>query len=57
MTINHSQGQFVAHVVLDLRTHAFAHRQLYMAFSCITASNRIKVLLPSHPPSQTTNIL
>ncbi len=57
MTVNRSQGQSVAHVALDLRTHAFAHRQLYIAFSCVMASNRIKVLLPSHPPCQTTNVV
>jgi hypothetical protein len=57
MTINRSQGQSVQHVVVDLRTPPFAHGQLYIAFSCITASNNIKVLLLLDTPIQTTNVV
>jgi hypothetical protein len=57
MTINHSQGQSVAHVAIDLRTSAFAHGQLYVAFLWVTASNSIKVLLPSETPSETINVV
>jgi hypothetical protein len=57
MTINRSQGQSVAHVALDLRTPVFAHGQLYVAFSRVTASDEIKVLLPAPTPAQTTNVV
>ncbi len=57
MTINRSQGQSVAHIAVDLRTPTFAHGQLYVAFSRVTGSDRIKVLLPSDTPSQTTNVV
>jgi hypothetical protein len=57
MTINRSQGQSVARVAVDLRMPAFAHGQLYVAFSRVTASDSIKVLLPSESPSQTTDVV
>ena len=57
MTINWSQGQSVQHVAVDLRMPLFAHGQLYVAFSCVTASNNIKVLLPSNTPIQTMNVV
>jgi ATP-dependent exoDNAse (exonuclease V) alpha subunit len=57
MTINRSQGQSVQHVVVDLRTPPFAHGQLYIAFSRVTASNNIKVLLLLDTPIQTTNVV
>ncbi len=57
MTINWSQGQSVEHVRVNLRTPPFAHGQLYIAFSHVTASNNIRVLLPSDTPMQTTNIV
>jgi len=57
MTINHSQGQSVGHVALDLRTPAFTHSQLYITFSRVTASDNIKVLLLSDTPSQTMNVV
>ena len=57
MTINRSQGQSVEHVAVDLRTPPFGHGQLYVAFSRVTASNNIKVLLPSESPIQTTNVV
>jgi hypothetical protein len=57
MMINHSQGQSVTHVALHLRMPVFAHGQLYVAFSHVTVSDNIKVLLPSDSPLQTTNIV
>jgi len=57
MTINRSQRQSVAHVAVDLCTAAFAHGQLYVAFSRVTSSNSMKVLLPSETPLQTTNVV
>ena len=57
MTINHSQGQSVARVAIDLCTPVFAHGQLYVAFSRVTALDSIKVRLPSESPSQTTNMV
>ena len=57
MTINRSQGQSVAHVGVDLRMPAFAHGQLYVAFSRVTTSDRIKILLPSDSSSHTTNVV
>ena len=57
MTINRSQSQSVGHVAVDLHTPAFAHGQLYVAFSHVTASDKIKVLLPTDPPCQTTNVI
>jgi hypothetical protein len=57
MTINWSQGQSVQHVTVDLCMPPFAHGQLYVAFSHVTASNNIKVLLPSDTPIQTTNVV
>jgi len=44
MTINKSQGQSVKHLGLDVRTPVFTHGQLYVALSCCTSSNCIKVL-------------
>jgi hypothetical protein len=57
MTINQSQGQSVEHVVVDLHMPPFAHGQLYVAFSCVTVSNNIKVLLPSNSPTETLNVV
>jgi len=57
MTINRSQGQSVQHVTVDLCTPPFAHGQLYVAFSCVTASNNIKVLLPLDSPTETMNVV
>ena len=57
MIINRSQGQSVGHVAVDLHTLAFTYGQLYVAFSHVTVSNKIKVLLPTDPPCQTTNIV
>jgi ATP-dependent DNA helicase PIF1 len=57
ITINRSQGQLVEHVTVDLCTPPFEHGQLYIAFSHVTASNNIKVLLPSDSPIQITNVI
>ena len=57
MTINRSQGQSMGHVTIDLHMLAFTHSQLYVVFSHITMSDKIKVLLPTDPPCQTTNIV
>ena len=49
MTINKSQGQTLSRIGLDLRSSAFAHGQLHVAFSC--AQNKTSIMcLP--PPSQ-----
>ena len=46
VTINHSQGQSVKYVGLDLHIHVFAHGQLYVALSRVTSKQNLKVLLP-----------
>lgn len=46
MTINKAQGQSVDWVGIDLRIPVFSHGQLYVALSRVTASNRVKVVLP-----------
>jgi hypothetical protein len=53
MTINKSQGQSIINVGIDLRSPVFSHGQLYVALSCCTSSNRIKVVFPED--SNTTN--
>ena len=49
MTINKSQGQTLSRTGLDLRSSAFAHGQLYVAFSRAQNKTSITCLLP---PSQ-----
>jgi hypothetical protein len=46
MTINKSQGQSIINVGTDLHTPVFSHGQLYIALSCCTCPDRIKVLFP-----------
>jgi hypothetical protein len=46
LTINKSQGQSVDYIGIDVRNPAFAHGQLYVAFSRATSSQNIKVFLP-----------
>ena len=53
MTINKSQGQSIINVGIDLHNPVFSHGQLYVALSCCTSSNRIKVIFPDD--SQTTH--
>ena len=61
LSINKAQGQSVKSVGIYLKTPVFAHGQLYVALSRATASNNIKVLLPSEgpdmPESTTHNIV
>lgn len=48
LTINKAQGQSVRFVGIDLREPVFSHGQLYVALSCATSHERVKVLLPSN---------
>ena len=54
MTIKKSQGQSVKHVGLDLQSAVFSHGQSYVALSCCTSANRIKVLLPENCENRRT---
>ena len=47
ISINKAQGQSVKYVGLDLRVPVFSHGQLYVALSCATSSDCVKVLLPA----------
>ena len=47
ITVNKSQGQTLRTVGLDLRSHCFAHGQLYVALSRVTDVSRLSVLLKS----------
>lgn len=55
ITINRAQGQSVKYVGLDLRIPVFAHGQLYVALSRVTAKQNIKVLLPQDNIDSKTN--
>ena len=58
MTINKSQGQTLTHVGVHLQKPIFSHGQLYVAFSCATSSQHIKVLLPHEAQgNKTANIV
>ena len=46
MTINKAQGQSIINVGIDLRSPVFFHSKLYVALSCCTSSDRIKVVFP-----------
>ena len=46
ITINKAQGQSIKYVGIDLCTPVFSHDQLYVALSCCTSSDRIKVVFP-----------
>ena len=50
LTINKAQGQLVWYIGLDLRNPVFAHDQLYVALSRVTASHNVRVLLLSDDP-------
>ena len=55
MTINKAQGQSIYYVGID---PVFSHGQLYVALSCCTSSDRIKVIFPVDSNSTlTTNIV
>lgn len=57
MTVNKSQGQSFNHVGLDLRTQAFTHGQLYVAFSRVTNLRGISVLLKECNLGRTANVV
>ena len=45
LTINKSQGQFLAHVGLFLKKPIFIHDQLYVAVSRVTSRAGLKILV------------
>ncbi|GJV81518.1 ATP-dependent DNA helicase PIF1-like protein [Tanacetum coccineum] len=45
MTINKSQGQSLNYVGMYLPTPMFSHGQLYVALSCVTSPNGLKILM------------
>ena len=58
ISINKAQGQSVKYVGLNLRAPVFSHGQLYVALSCATSSDRVKVLLPARTLAlRTTNVV
>jgi len=58
MTINKSQGQSVQNVGLHLPTPVFTHDQLYVALSCCTSGQQIKVLFQDgHIEPKTQNVV
>ena len=58
VTINRAQGQSVTHVGVDLRVLVFAHGQLYVTLSRVTAKENFKILLPhNNHNSKTKNII
>ena len=54
MTINKAQGQSIKNVGIDLRVPVFSHSQLYVALSCCTTPDRIRVLFPEDSDSTST---
>jgi hypothetical protein len=58
MMINKSQGQSAVNVGLNLCVPVFSHGQLYIALSCCTSGDRIRVLFPAGSEGvSTTNIV
>ena len=57
MTINKAQGQSIKYVGIDLCTPVFSHGQLYVALSCCTSSDRIKVVFPELTDTTSTTVL
>jgi ATP-dependent exoDNAse (exonuclease V) alpha subunit len=55
LSINKAQGQSVKVIGIHLQTPVFAHGQLYVALSRATASENVKVLLPSDTLDRTTH--
>ena len=54
MTINKAQGQSIFHVGIDLQTPVFSDGQLYVALSCCTSKDRIKVVFPEDSDTTST---
>ena len=58
MIIDKAQGQSIYYVGIDLCVPVFSHGQLYVALSCCTSSDRIKVIFPVDSNSTlTTNVV
>ena len=58
MAINKAQGQSIYYVGIDLRVPIFSHGQLYVALSCCTSLDKIKVIFPDDSNSiSTTNVV
>ena len=58
MTINKAQCQSIKYVGIDLHTPVFSHGQIYVALSCCTSSDRIKVVFPElSDTTSTTNVI
>jgi ATP-dependent DNA helicase PIF1 len=47
ITLNKSQGQTLNHVGLVLDRPVFSHGQLYVAFSCVTKSGNLHLIVPN----------
>jgi ATP-dependent exoDNAse (exonuclease V) alpha subunit len=60
MTINKSQGQTLANVVIYLKKPVFTHGQLYVVVSRVTSRNGLKILIENDDgtcASETQNIV
>ena len=57
MTINKAEGQSLKYVGIHLLSPVFCHRQLYLALSRTTSSQRLLILLPNSNDMKTTNIV
>jgi len=58
MTFNGSQGLILHRAVLDLRSDAFAHCQLYTALSRVRNHDDIRILFaPNNEERDTANIV
>ncbi|CAG8811436.1 11804_t:CDS:2, partial [Racocetra persica] len=57
-TFNSSQGLTLDRIIIDLRTHVFAHGQLYTAISRVKNKDDCLILLPeSNTTAKTVNIV
>src|SRR6266702_2513343 len=57
ITINKSQGQSFSTVGIDLRIPAFAHGQVYVAFSRARSPNDVKCILNEETSPRTKNVV
>jgi hypothetical protein len=58
LSINKAQGQSVRYVGINLTIPVFAHGQLYVALSRVTAKQNVKILLPEDAQySSTPNVV